>query len=141
MPDHVAFKNSSPKTFPDIARAHQDWEQCQKTTGIINFIAPLSKWDTEKPFNLTVPLPRNQPKTNSIYESREIQISDGRCREDNFSLDIHGFEFVKFPPKNTLRDQDTIENDYLSLMESTLKEHLGAERVLCFDYAVSYYSY
>ncbi|KAI0400851.1 hypothetical protein F4802DRAFT_609813 [Xylaria palmicola] len=136
MPDREAFRNSSRKTFPDIAQAQQDWEAYRKTTGTINFIAPLSKWETEKPFNLALPLPRNQPKSNSVYEAQEIQISDGRGKEGDFSLDVHGFEFLEMPPGDTLRDGDAIENEYLSLMESFLKEHLGAERVVCFDYAL-----
>jgi hypothetical protein len=88
---------------------------------------------------LALPLPRGQPKTNSIYETHEVQISDGRCSKGDFSLDVHGFAFVELLPGDTLRDEDAIENEYLSLMESMLKEYLGAERVVCFDYAVSFF--
>lgn len=105
---------------------------------MIKFIAPLPKWETEKPFNLALPLPADQPKTNSVYESHEVQISDGRGREGEFSLDKHGFAFAEIPPGATaLQSRTAIETEYLSNMESFLKEYLDAEKVQAFDYVVS----
>ncbi|KAJ2993197.1 hypothetical protein NUW58_g1919 [Xylaria curta] len=109
---------------------------CKYIEGTINSIAPLSKWETEEPFNLAFPLTRIQPKSNPVYEAREIQISEGRGKEADFSLDVHGFEFLQMAPGDTLRDGDAIKNEYLSLMESLLRDHLGVERVVCFDYAL-----
>lgn len=54
-------------------------------------------------------------------------------------MDVHGFAFVEIPPGDSLRDNDAIEKEYLLLMESLLKEHLKAKRVVCFDYAASLY--
>lgn len=107
---------------------------------MIKFIADHPKWETEKPFNLTLPLPPDQPKTNSIYDSHDVQISDGRGIADSSSLDVHGFAFAELPLSDaSLKDQDAIETEYLPQMETSLKRLLGAERVCAFDYAVSQY--
>ncbi|KAI1764171.1 hypothetical protein GGR53DRAFT_329976 [Hypoxylon sp. FL1150] len=132
-----AFRNSSPVAFSNLLEAESDWDRCRKTTGTIKFIAPLPKWETEKPFNLAFPFPPNQPKTNSEYNSHAVQISDGRGKEDSFSLDVHGFAFARLPYGETaLQSNETIENEYLPQMEALLKQQLGAERVLAFDYAL-----
>ncbi|KAK3344484.1 hypothetical protein B0T25DRAFT_463170, partial [Lasiosphaeria hispida] len=102
----------------------------------INFIAPLPKWDTEKPFNLAWPLPADQPKINSIYDKHEVQIADGRGREGEFSLDLHGFAFAKMSAKDSLRSKEAIQTEYVAQVESWLKQFLGAEKVVAFDFAV-----
>ena len=73
-----------------------------------------------------------------MYDSHDLQISDGRGRESEFSLDKHGFAFAEIPPGATaLQSRTAIETEYLSNMESFLKEYLDAEKVQAFDYVVS----
>ncbi|KAK7959518.1 uncharacterized protein PG986_004372 [Apiospora aurea] len=132
-----AFKNGSAKSFPDLAQAESEWLPCRKTQGTFNFISPLPKWDAEKPFNLALPLPADQPKTNSVYDRHDVQISDGRGRESDFSLDVHGFAFAEVPDEGSLRSEDAIKTEYVARMELWLKEYLGIERVFAFDYAAS----
>lgn len=133
---HPAYRNACLGLVPNLARAESEWAPCRKTTGTIHFIAPLSKWETEKPFNLSWPLPYNQPRTNSIYDRHKVQIADGRGREGDFSLDIHGFAFARMPTGNTLHSREAIETEYLAQVESWLKQFLGAEKVVAFDFAV-----
>jgi hypothetical protein len=118
-------------------KARLDWERCRKTVGSMNFISPLPLWDTEKLFNLTLPLPPGQPKTNSIVEPCEVEFSDARSREPSFSLDIHGFAFAKLPPAGVdFKDKGAIEAQYLPQIEEFLKKMIGADRVQAFDYTV-----
>jgi hypothetical protein len=94
-----AFQNTIQKTFQDLAAAQHDWDQCpNKATGAVQFLKPLPKWNVEKPFNLTLPLPAGQPHSNTVLERHEIVFGDVRGREARFSLDMHGFAFAKQVP-------------------------------------------
>ena len=126
------------KTNTDLNEADDQWAPCRKTTGTIGFIASIPQWEREKPFVLSWPLPRNQTRSNCFYEAHDLQIADVRGREDKFSLDVQGFAFAKMPASDTTRNKEAIETEYLSLVETWLKQFLGAEKVVAFDYTVGH---
>jgi hypothetical protein len=132
------YEKSSQNTFPDPTAADLDWKGGLKTTGTIRHIAPISLWESEKPFCLTLPLPLEQPKSNLVADSHDIQICDARGKESVFSLDIHGFSFATLPALEiNIEDKTAVETDYLAQMEKWLKKWLRADDVHIFDYTVS----
>ncbi|KAF0642302.1 hypothetical protein FPSE5266_04039 [Fusarium pseudograminearum] len=117
--------------------AEASWQSRPKTTGTVRFLSPHPKYENEKPFILSLPLPKDQPKSNAIYETHDIKIADARGDERSFSLDQQGFEFVEIPSRPTaVSSKEAIEGDYLPQMERFLKEHLKANRVIAFDHVL-----
>lgn len=135
-----AFDNRGPIVFPDFVQADLDWNRGQKTIGTLRQIAPLALWETEKPFCLTLPLPLGQPTSNVIAESRsDIHFCDVRGREQEFSLDRHGFAFAIVPPISVeIDDTKAVEEDYVREIEEFLKAKMGADMVYIFDYTVKH---
>ncbi|QPC78202.1 hypothetical protein HYE68_008954 [Fusarium pseudograminearum] len=118
--------------------AEASWQSRPKTTGTVRFLSPHPKYENEKPFILSLPLPKDQPKSNAIYETHDIKIADARGDERSFSLDQQGFEFVEIPSRPTaVSSKEAIEGDYLPQMERFLKEHLKANRVIAFDHVAN----
>lgn len=120
--------------------AEASWQSRPKTTGTVRFLSPHPKYENEKPFILSIPLPKDQPKSNAIYDTHDIKIADARGDERSFSLDQQGFEFVEIPSLPTaVSSKEAIEGDYLPQMERFLKEHLKANRVIAFDHVVNHF--
>jgi hypothetical protein len=124
-----------------MASADVEWNLCQdKVTTTLQFLAKSTRWLTEKPFCLTIPLPNGQPRCNSIICTIPNQlVGNGRGIESLFRLDKNGFELAHLPPLPKDLDFDdhvAFETGYLRDMEVFLKEKLDADAVFIFDYTV-----
>ncbi|KAH6964951.1 hypothetical protein EDB82DRAFT_479329 [Fusarium venenatum] len=141
--DHslASFCNPTSTTHevPDKVKkeAEASWQKRPKTTRTVRFLSRHPKYETEKPFILSIPLPKDQPKSNAIYEKHDIEIGDARGDEIHFSLDLQGFAFLDISShQSAVSSKKAIEGDYLPQMEEFLKEYLKAKRVIAFDHVL-----
>ena len=68
----------------------------------------------------------------------DIRFCNVRGREQDFSLDCHGFASTTLPPISVnIDDSKAVEGDYVKQMEDFLITKMGADLVYRFDYTVS----
>jgi hypothetical protein len=113
------------------------------TFGPLRFLEWQTIYETEHPFVCTLPLQPGVPDSNIVLRTRtNIPIHDVRGRESDFSLDQHGFIFVRDESlKNfdNFASKEDIEKTVLPAMENLLKRVVNdAEGVFCFDWRVSW---
>jgi hypothetical protein len=64
------------------------------STTQIYYLERLKLFETEKPYMVTFDLPPGLgPKTNHAYAPSQVSVCDAQSQKDEFSLDIHGFQF------------------------------------------------
>lgn len=133
-----AYRNSTPVTFPQYEEAEKDWEKEKQRMGLVGFIADLPIWEKEKSFCVNLPLPRNQPRSNMVHEFHEIPFCNIRGRESVFTLDKHGFCFLKMPELDVdVKEAHTLRSIFVPSMERWLQAKLNANMVHIFDYTAS----
>ncbi|OCB87444.1 hypothetical protein A7U60_g5349 [Sanghuangporus baumii] len=72
-----------------------------------------------------------KPWTNTMNDPRDVVIHDARGREDEFSLDRSGFEFITYPSAvPDLFDEWSIKKMYYPEVVKMLQQHTGASRVM-----------
>jgi hypothetical protein len=134
------FDNTQLPSSRDIAEVEREWWLAgPKTLATIRHLAPISRWETEKPFCLNLPLPEGQPRTNFVGADYRTEICDGRSHIDSFDLDIHGFAFTslpRLPDDFDFEDLLGIEKRYVADMEDFLVKRFNASAVYVFDYTV-----
>jgi hypothetical protein len=106
-------------------------------TGELNFFSHTidgsPPW-ADANYKLTIPL------TNFAHTPARITIHDLRGKENNFDLNIHGFEVHKYDG----RVHDEFDNDsesqrtYYEDLAALLKKRLGASRVVVFNHVFRY---
>lgn len=76
-----------------------------------------------------VPPPPGKRDTNVIEGPSPVIVHDARSREDEFSLDKSGFQFVKHvSTEREFTDDERIKNVYYKEVEELLKNVTGAPR-------------
>ncbi|KAI0357451.1 hypothetical protein OH77DRAFT_102370 [Trametes cingulata] len=101
----------------------------------LNYYAPLDD-STELPYFYAWPQ-AERPRTNVGSEPHPVVVHDARGHEDEYTLDDSGFQFVKWPSKETTFDDDErIKNEYYTETEELLNKVTGAKRVLIFDHTI-----
>ena len=81
--------------------------------------------------------PPGRSEHNLGDDPRPVVVHDARGREDEFSLDKNGFQFVKYPSvEKEFDDDERIQNVYYPEVEKLLKEVAGAKRVFIFDHTI-----
>lgn len=81
------------------------------------------------------------PSTNFKNEDHNVLFTDARSFKDRFTLDQHGFAWTSSSalPGHVLeiirsKDKDRVTSDYYPLVETLLRDTLGASRVIMFDH-------
>ena len=119
-------------------------DQMELFHGSFSYIDP-DAYGEEKPYYYSGPLATSEEhlRTNLVYKSYpHTPVHDIRGRENQFSLENHGIEFIQTPM--TLSDQRLSRSDpepYLLAATSFLRLHLNAQLVLSYDYRVSLNGY
>jgi hypothetical protein len=131
----MAYQSSTQKLHPGAPK--RDSRSGKTTIGTVRFLANIDKWDDEKPFCLTLPLPPNQPKSNVIFDEHLLEIHDTRGQDSQFALDVHGFSFATLPAFSVdMSDKKAVESQYLQQMEEFIREKFKANIVYAFDYTL-----
>ncbi|KAI6038569.1 hypothetical protein EDC04DRAFT_2569785 [Pisolithus marmoratus] len=106
------------------------------TTAKLKFFAPPA--DGSRAFAYIVPDPATgRRQVNWGEDIRAVEIEDVRGKEDEYSLDVCGFQYYRHPAKHTkFTDDKEIEEEYYPESIELLKKLTGASRVVIFDHAV-----
>ncbi|KAK5659825.1 hypothetical protein OQA88_1037 [Cercophora sp. LCS_1] len=106
----------------------------------INFLKRLKLYKTEKPFRLYIGQPvdfPDAPITNVETEPRAgIELSDIRGEEELYSLETHGFRFIKHDQSfSAFTDARVVEEQYLPEVEAIIRNNVpGANKVVVFNW-------
>ena len=115
---------------------------------VLTFLKDLPRYDDEKPFRFVgfPNLPTEWQSNCEYVEQKGIRILDVRGHEDTFHLDEYGFAFRQHQSVCDLRiEMFHARNRDLSNLTAYLEEsialmraELGEQRVVCFDWRVSF---
>jgi len=98
----------------------------------LNFFAPAK--DGQKPHSYMYP---HDPQRNYGDDPHFVPINDIRGRENEFSLDISGFQVVKSETaEKDFTDEEKINAGYYKEVEELLKRVTGAHKVVIFDHTI-----
>ena len=76
-------------------------------------------------------------EAHSLFETAPVEVTNGRWRQESFTLDQEGFALTHHTTSlETFDDDDEIRRVYYAEMEALLKRETGASRVLVFDHNV-----
>ena len=90
----------------------------------------------EKPVNETK-VAGATPEYTGTFDTRQMEIQDGRPLADQLSLDVQGFEFAHHDTQvQSFLDAEEIKSIYYPEIEQFVKDHTGAVRVDIFDHTV-----
>ncbi|KAK4224665.1 hypothetical protein QBC38DRAFT_484888 [Podospora fimiseda] len=116
------------------------------TTATFQFIKWQETYKTQKPYEILLPLPAGSedkvPRSNLVFESHRVPVYDVCNDVGSFTLDTHGFEFVKHTASvKNFKEPENIsgKNGYVKEMEEWIKSHLKLRsdaKVLCFDFRI-----
>ncbi|KAL9026671.1 MAG: hypothetical protein Q9196_004694 [Gyalolechia fulgens] len=104
------------------------------------YLAWQKLYETEKPFKLFVDLPAHvsdQRRTNLEFRSKDAEdIIDVRGYEASFSLDIHGFQFIKHTTSvEDFHDLTEVQEKYFKEVAEIIRDNVeDVERVVIFDW-------
>jgi hypothetical protein len=111
-------------------------------SAIVNFHKSLIP--NEKSFTYVYP---HDPPENHTLDKRLVRIEDIRGREEQFSLDVHGFQVCKHKSaiaeflKDVDLDEEKIKTDYYREVEELLKAVTSAYKVLPFNHRIRHHVY
>ncbi|KAK4146230.1 uncharacterized protein C8A04DRAFT_10038 [Dichotomopilus funicola] len=101
----------------------------------LNYLSDDSLYDVSKPFHTRLPFLGEIRRSNITGQGYSgIRIHDLSDHEDEFTLDISGFQYLRVP--TVIRDwtKEAVESHYLPEMETWLKGFFGAQRVHIYAY-------
>jgi hypothetical protein len=110
----------------------------------LKFLAPLPKYEREKPFTLYGFPEEVEPKSNCEFQLvKQLPVIDGRRVQEEFTLDTYGFEFHRWPTSCNIQpevfEQPEYRDEVWKLLQETrvlAKHTLRASKVFCFDWRV-----
>jgi len=99
------------------------------------FVPPA---DGSRPFNtINADLKTGQRSRNWEPEEHAVEIENIRGKEDEYTLDTAGFQYVQNKPKHTaFTNDEDIKKEYYPESIQLLKELTGASKVVLFDHTV-----
>lgn len=112
------------------------------TSESLYYLAENPKYQTEKPYFITIPVGETRKDEQSnIAQVRhdDIQVTDIRGYQSDFTIDKLGFELVNHETKMSYEDftdHTLVISTYYREVEALLQQKLGASRVFIFDHTV-----
>jgi len=99
----------------------------------LNYLAAMP----ERPFFLAYAAPEGVPARNTKGDRRSVAIHDARALAETPSLDREGFALVRHEaaPRDPW-DPRAVREQYYREMETLVRRHTGADRVVAFDHNV-----
>jgi hypothetical protein len=104
---------------------------------VFNYLAPLKRYNVEKPYLSRLPFLPGFARTNIVGRSRPIPIHEVSRNEDLFALDRSGFEFARLPVLLDKWTDATIRTTYIPVLKWWLKRHLSCSEIHVYAYNVS----
>lgn len=120
-------------------------QACSPINVSLGHISNSEALRSEKAYEMLMPLTSGYPNANIKFKAFDhIPAHDARSHgKENFSLERHGFEFINYPHTDGLTI-DGIRSDgshnlvlsFLAHLEIELGRHLGADKVILYDWRV-----
>lgn len=110
-------------------------------TASLDFLSPLTLYETQKPYRIFSQdlAAHGRPRSNIELEKHQgIFIHDIRGREDQFSLDEHGFQPISHTIKFTAFDDPArISGEFLDEVEELIMNNIpGVKGLYLYDWKV-----
>ncbi|KAL6881403.1 hypothetical protein J3F83DRAFT_722158 [Trichoderma novae-zelandiae] len=112
------------------------------TMATLGFIKPLELYDNEKPYWLFLAKPDHRPDVELTNVQLDvitgIPLHDVRGHEDSYSLEEHGFQFIKTNQTFQAFDSEQrIIDEYLPQVEKVIRENIPyAEKIHIYDWRI-----
>lgn len=91
----------------------------------------------DKPVNETMEAGNLERKYTGVFDEHVMTVLNGRPKKADFSLDMHGFEFIDHHTKvENFLDPDQLSNVYYPEAEKLVQRVSGASRVVIFDHTI-----
>lgn len=107
------------------------------------YLAADAIYETEKPYTFIGPLDisKERYRTNiRLNVKHDITVRDVRALDEDLSIDREGFQLIKQPTHAFIhRTQTHHLQEYLKEVVGLVKQELGAELAICYDYRVNWY--
>ncbi|KAE9378879.1 hypothetical protein N431DRAFT_460204 [Stipitochalara longipes BDJ] len=105
----------------------------------LKFLDWQEQYETEKPFQIFINIPdeaEDKRTSNLVFEDISIAIQDVRGKEENFTLDSNGFQFVRHHSSlDCFQSKHSIEDIYLPEVDALLRKEIeGVDKVFFFDW-------
>lgn len=106
------------------------------TTAKLNYATPPA--DGSRAFTQVYPDPVTGERLRNWQEDPHIvEIEDIRGKEDNYTLDVAGFQYSRHSAKHTkFTDDEEIKEEYYPESIELIKKFTGASRVVIFDHTL-----
>ena len=107
----------------------------------IKYIQWQRLYDNEKPFQIFIDIPKDTPDqryTNLVFEDKETKFVNIRGRQQDFSLNDHGFAYRHHQFEfDDFEDRVKVEEFYLPQVEDFIKKEVeDVDKVFFFDWRV-----
>ena len=103
----------------------------------LNYYTPLGDPSEEAYRYIYLTPPPGRLEHNLGEDPHPVVVHDARGREAEFSLDVHGFQFLPHESAETdFVDEERIKGVYYKEAEELLKNATGAKRVVIFDHTI-----
>ena len=105
----------------------------------LNYYKPLGDPSEEAYRYIYLTPPAGRLEHNLGEDPHPVVVHDARGREGEFSLDVHGFQFLAHESAETeFVDEERIKGVYYKEAEELLKNATGAKRVVIFDHTIRF---
>ena len=105
----------------------------------LNYYKPLGDPSEEAYRYIYLTPPVGRLEHNLGEDPHPVVVHDARGREAEFSLDVHGFQFLAHESAETeFVDEERIKGVYYKEAEELLKNATGAKRVVIFDHTIRF---
>lgn len=115
------------------------YQQLRKYKMALDYVVPSVRYDTEKPYLLSLDVPVEDEPDRSNLEFAEVYVdaADARPINNSLSVEVNGFELVDVGPgfvAKYFNGQDKATE--LAGIHALMKEKFQAEKVIIYDHAV-----
>ncbi|KAK9454873.1 hypothetical protein V1511DRAFT_372847 [Dipodascopsis uninucleata] len=101
----------------------------------LNFFEPPK--DGSKPYNIVYDVPEGTPTKNFGEDTHSVKIADVTGRENEFTLDKNGFQYLKRTHAfKNFSDDASIKQYYYPEVIDAVKGTTGAKKVVIFDHTI-----
>jgi hypothetical protein len=129
--------NEVTSSAPTVGKA--DLPALDSVFSTLNYLLETDLYDREKPYFSNIPADDGTHTNQYTRPYGGVAFHNMRGHEQEFSLDVHGFQIVKSLQNNMVCNFDSddwIQKEYYSVIKNMLKQTVGASRVEIFDHTV-----
>ena len=105
-----------------------------------HYLAPLERYDKEKPYLSRLPFLSNMKRTNIMAQEYPVTVYNLFGHEKLFTLEKSGFEFKEMPFKVGSWSDQTVLDEYIPVFREWLKKRFDCATVIIYAFNVRCYT-